>query len=336
MVSAPQDLDLSSNSWNILVDDGTIKNPQFQTVQATSFAVPQLSGGPPLRVFVVGNLKLGNVNIIGAANGTGSGVVFLASGDVTISGTVTLSTLVGSTHVAACRGTSGYTSHAQANGACYEVPPGGGGAAGPGAAGGRILDGSGTSTGLAGGPASGSDDLQPLVGGCSGGGFNNSDQGQSYVEGSYGGGAIQISSRKSITINGKLLADGDRGGEDQGQDCEDSLFGAGGGGGILLEAPTITLGPNSQVSAAGGDGFGCNPAQSTCGLPGKGGTGAAAATNGGDVNFTTALGSSAVYQAGGGGGSVGRIRINTPTGSYTQDATAVKNASLTTGSLKTR
>jgi len=182
----------------------------------------------------------------------------------------------------------------------------------------------------------GSDDLQPLVGGCSGGGFTNNDGGNSYVEGSYGGGAIQITSRKSITVSGKLLADGDRGGDDEGQACQDSVFGAGGGGGILLEAPAVVLGPNSRLSAAGGDGFGCNPAQSTCALPGTGGTGSAAATNGGDVYFATALGSSAVYYAGSGGGGVGRIRINTPTGSYTQDATAVKNASLTTGSLKTR
>jgi hypothetical protein len=329
MTPTPPDLDLSG-TWTINVDDGTIQNPQLQQVSAPNFDVPQLSGGPSLRVFVVGDLKLGDV-IVYSHSGGDLGVAFLASGDVTLSGTVTVNSGTGSIHSASCQGKNGASSHAQANDACYLLAAGGGGGATAGSSGGLIVDGGG-GTPILGGAASGSDDLQPLAGGCSGGGFNNTEGGTSLTEGSYGGGAIQITSRKSITVAGHLLADGGLGGDTEDQGCFDSTFGAGGGGGILLEAPTLTLAPMSSLSAAGGNGLGCNPATATCGVPGMGGTG----TTGGNVNFTTALGGGVIYYPGTGGGGVGRIRINTSTGSFTSDNTAVKNAVVTTGMVKTR
>jgi hypothetical protein len=188
-----------------------------------------------------------------------------------------------------------------------------------------------------GGAAFGTDDLQPLVGGCSGGGFDNSDSDEHFPEGAYGGGAMQITSRKSINVSGSIRANGDAGnGGGQPVACGYSFFGGGGGGGILLEAPDLTLRAGSTLSATGGDGRGCDPATTTCALPGHGGTGTAAASSGGDVAFTTALGGTAEFFGGSGGGGVGRIRINSSTGSYTADSTAVRNAAITTGMIKTR
>jgi hypothetical protein len=332
MVSNPVDLDLTG-TWNIILATGTVTNGSTM-MTPTSFLAPSLGGGPPTRVFVVNNLKLGNVGVMGPSDGSSISAAFLATGSITVTGIVAVDNGAGAIHSSACVGHPGYAS-SEPNGATILIPGGGGGAAAMGSSGGDIQDGS-SPVAVAGGAVYGTDDLQPLVGGCSAGGFSNQNSGKSYAEGSWGGGAIQLTSRMSIEIDGIVRADGSVGGSDRGQGALESRFGGGGGGGILLEAPVVTLGPHSTVSAAGGDGYGCNPMQSTCGLPGLGGTGAAAAIAGGDVQFMTALGSSAVFAAGTGGGGVGRVRINTPMGTYTLDATATRNALVTTGDLKTR
>jgi hypothetical protein len=53
-----------------------------------------------------------------------------------------------------------------------------------------------------------------------------------------------------------------------------------------------------------------------------------------DAQYTNA--SNIGIYAGGGGGGLGRIRINTPTGTYNKANTAIEAGALTTGTLATR
>ena len=249
-------------------------------------------------------------------------------------GIVATNSGAGSIRDSSCNGHPGLQSYEQ-SGACIFVSGGGGGGAAAGSSGGLLLDAD-PSTAIAGGPSFGTDDLQPLVGGCAGGGFHSNEAGVTYTDAQNGGGAIQLTSRSWITVTGTINMDGYGGYSDQDQGCRESWLAGGGGGGILLEAPVVTLTAHSTLSAAGGDGYGCNPAQQTCGTPGHGGTGATAATGGGNVQFTTALEPSAIFASGTGAGGVGRVRINTATSTYTLDASATRNAIVTTGTIKTR
>ncbi len=332
MVPNPQDLDLTGG-WTVHLETGEITNGTT-TLTPTSFLVPSLGGGPTTRVYVVNKLTLGNINLFGPLGGSTLSTAFLATADIQINGTVATNSGAGSIRDASCNGHPGVQSYEQA-GACIIVSGGGGGGAAAGSSGGLLLDAD-PSTAIAGGPAFGTDDLQPLVGGCAGGGFHNSEAGATYTDAQNGGGAIQLTSRSGITVNGTINMDGYGGYSDQDQGCRESWLAGGGGGGILLEAPVVTLAAHSTLSAAGGDGHGCNPAQQTCGTPGHGGTGATAATAGGNVQFTTALGPSAIFYSGTGAGGVGRVRINTATSTYTLDASATRNAIVTTGTIKTR
>jgi len=334
MVATPPDVDLTG-SWNLNASTGILTGPGGVTLTPPTFEVPSLAGGPETRLFVVNKLTIGDLMIFDDySQALYRSVSFLASGDVTVTGTVTIASSAGSIHSSSCRGASG-TDGAEQFGPCTFLSPGGGGAATSGAHGGTVID-SNPPVYKAGGIANGTDDLQPLVGGCSGGGASNSNSGVTTAEGGWGGGAIQISSRTSITVTGAIHADGDDGFSDRDQGCRESWLGAGGGGAILLEAPKVALSANAMVSAIGGTGWGCTPGTATCGAKGKGGTGTAAASPGGDAVFSTALGQDAEYYSGGGGGGVGRVRINTQSGSYTLDATAKINAVVTASTLKTR
>ncbi|MEP6866513.1 MAG: hypothetical protein ABJE66_38205 [Deltaproteobacteria bacterium] len=192
---------------------------------------------------------------------------------------------------------------------------------------------------IAGGGSYGTDDLQPLIGGCSGGGFNNAEAGDNFPEGSAGGGAIQISSRGSITVHGTVDASGSNGAfvEDGQQTLCGGMspLGGGSGGAILLEAPVVSLAATAILDAHGGDGAGCSPATQTCGLPGHGTHGVTAGTAGGDTSFVTALGDQ-LYAPGTGAGGVGRVRINTRTGNYSGDSASKLDGIVTTSILKTR
>jgi hypothetical protein len=160
---------------------------------------------------------------------------FLATGAVTISGTIDLT---GQSSVPA--GTSGQLSSELVG----PTTPGAGGYGGGSAAysGNASLPGLGPGGGIAGycgaGAFSGNLYLVPLVGGSGGGGSATGSGGA-------GGGAVLIASSVSITVTGTITAVG--GG------TTGTVFpypGGGAGGGIRLVAPTIS--GNGTITAAGG------------------------------------------------------------------------------------
>jgi hypothetical protein len=70
-----------------------------------------------------------------------------------------------------------------------------------------------------------------------------------------------------------------------------------------------------------------------CGHGGDGAAPGVDAQPGVSINYSSAP---AAITAGGGGGGLGRIRINTPNGTYTNANTTIEAGALTTGTLATR
>lgn len=171
----------------------------------------------------------------------GAPVVWLASGNVQISGTVDLKGASGTNAFAYSAGGPGGFAGGIRGG---EFPQG----AGSGPGGGRIEGCCGGSGGYGtlgaggelGGRTYGSPLLLPLIGGSGGGGVR-ADWGG--VGGGGGGGAILIAANGSITVAGSILADGGAGGNAQAGD--------GSGGAIRLVADTI--GGTGQLRARSGD-----------------------------------------------------------------------------------
>ena len=226
----------------------------------------------------------------------------MSAGDVSIAGTIyeAASGLAGGNDP--CTGVA-----SNAAGADNDVPGGGGG--GYGTAGAKGAGITLVASQVPGGSATGNPTLVPLRGGCWGGAT-------AYGSGGNGGGAIQITSGTKITIpaGGAVGAPGYGG----------YLNGGGGaGGGILLEAPTVTIAGGAYANGgSGGCGaftgsFSSNGDLTTTPAPGGpcdngqyGGNGAAGTTPPQDgPNLANVAGTK--QYAGGGGGAVGRIRVNT-------------------------
>jgi hypothetical protein len=310
-------------------DSGTIRNPDGATIEVTSGVA---SGDPEIRVFPVRSLELGNVEINGDLP-----AAFVANGDVTVTG-----------HVRVRAGSS--------SGAC-EGQDGGGGAFGTRGGDGDV---GGSDEGGAGGMIVGNEVLVPLLGGC-GSRLSPVCLGPDAEPGNeptHGGGALQLVSQTRIAFaagdNGNPGGAIDAGGA-RGRTCQffqyDGIYsdalGGGSGGGILLEAPLVELASGSAIAANGGGG-GCEgggsgedpdsedgtlsdqpAAGQVCGdqLGGNGASSGAAAGPGdaGSVFSITA----------GGGGGVGRIRINS-TEPIQQDGGAVVSPVPSIGSATVR
>lgn len=178
---------------------------------------------------------------------------------------------------AAYNGRPGTLGQTQCPGIRPQVPAayvGGGGGGSIGAAAAGDLSVSTTFQPGSGGGGGSADYLnRPAFGGTSGGGG--------------GGGALRIWAQDSISVSGRLLANGGAGGDAYigtngmaGCDPQPGAAGGGGSGGVIfLRAPAISVSGGAQVSAAGGEG-----------------------------------GFASLYATGGGGGAggLGRIRISAP------------------------
>jgi hypothetical protein len=332
MVPNAPDLDLSAGA-TIETMSGTVTT-SAGSMTVPSFLVSAPPNGAAIRVIVAGMVRLGDVAVAPGGPTDGPALAIIASGDITVAGRLSLTDVdrptAGGVAFSNCRGAAGST---QTSGSqVVSSGDGGGGHATAGGRGGGVDFQQGVPGG-AGGGVSGTETLVPLRGGCAGS--------------APGGGAVQLSSRKHIEVLGVIDANG---GLIQPAAASPEP-GGGAGGGILLEAPTVTLGAQAKLLANGGSGASCAayPMQSQtlepamggaasgpyCAAGGNGGAVGVDATAGGTASYTTST-SVTYFQGGGGGGGLGRARINTRDGTYTKASSSIEAAALTTGALQTR
>jgi len=251
----------------------------------------------------------------------------------------------GASQVTGCVGTD-VTAGLSAQTGEYWLGAGGGGGALAGGAGGEAHA---SGTGLAGGSAVGMADIVPLAGGCRGGTLLHND-GSIASRGGAGGGALQFVSRQAIRVvrDGTDIGILDVGGLGGGGNAA----GGGSGGALLLEAPIVVVdGAGVGLFANGGAGaggacgvkgndaiVGAQPAVGVaCGANtagGDGGTGSTGPTAG--ANGTCGSICSIGYKLGGGGGAVGRVRVNTQSGAFAVSSGAAISASWSVGQIGTR
>jgi hypothetical protein len=308
---------LNTDTGTVMVDGSPVVVNSATLVQASA---------PTIRVFVVRRLTAVAVTVTGSnalaivSNGNiDIGGVFAASADFNRPG-------AGAFNDGGCKGAPGGAP--VAGGA---VGGAGGGAFGLNAGrGGSGMNNNGTSAGGNGGTATGNPTLIPLRGGCDSGTVGASLFGA-------GGGAIQLVSRTRISVSGVVAANGASG------------SGGGSGGGILLEAPAVQIA--GAVVANGGAGAGgcliprpgedgrldATPATggTACDIGngrdgGAGGAGNLGARNGSSLSVAN----TGPAFAGAGGGSVGRIRVNTVAGGL--GGNGVFSPNPTTGVIITR
>lgn len=199
-------------------------------------------------------------------------VTMLATGDVTIAGTINLNAGNGSYIIPGAGGPGGFDGGqggvVNQSGKRGEGPGGGGGGSpytsysglsGGGGGGGFGASGSGGGTyfgnspGGAGGSSYGNEKILPLIGGSGGGGAGGTN---TYTAGAGGGGggAILIASSTTINVTGAITANGGNG--INGEASYPGGGGAGSGGGIRLIANTIS--GNGSLTAATGSAGGSN------------------------------------------------------------------------------
>lgn len=333
------DLDLTDGA-TIDTSTGAIKNGDGSSVVVTSQLLPAPANGVPVRVFIVKSAHLRDLTFAFPQQEAAIPAFALVSdGAITIDGTIDLTgakvrATPGSLIAGPCTGAAGLIVYSQVTNEEFVDGSGGAGYATSGARGGTINGG----TGGAGGQAFTNPSLSPLRGGC-----------RSQSPDSLGGGAVQFVSRQRIELLSGATIDASGGG---GVGDTELTPGGGSGGGILLEAPEVVLGNASVVAANGGGGAslehpGANGQRSLapapggtcanaghCGAGGNGGAGTTAPTNG--ASIATYPSDNHRAYAGGGGGSVGYIRINTGSGAYTKASDAIESPAPSSGALKTR
>jgi hypothetical protein len=329
MTATPIDLDLDDGTLN--ASAGTFTSSDGVTVTTVPvFQAPAPTGGVPINVVVAKSLTLGNITVVGA-----QAVAFLAIEAVSVTGTVT----VGTTAFAPTGCTGGGGGANALGNQPYVTGGGGGGNGTPGAPGGSVTGtAAGTVSGGAGGASGGSQTLVPLVGGCEGGHSPAAIGG-----GGHGGGAIQLMSRTSISITGAIVVDG---GSSQGSS------GGGAGGGILVEAPTVAIADGAMLLARGAGGAAANtlpvaptldgssPPGGVCTGPSEycsdGGNGAPGNRAGLSIVLPANMGlPNPTTYSGGGGGGIGRIRVNTADGTFTPSGSAILVGIQTNGTMLT-
>ncbi len=173
---------------------------------------------------------------------SGAPVVWLAQGNVTVSGAVVLDGAYGGGYYNegpffAEPGPGGFQGGRReidpiTSRACAGLGPGGGGSTSTGYGGGGAYATAGRpGTSAAGGSPYGDEYILPLIGGSGGAGGYETPPFNYPFGGGAGGGAILIASPTSITLDGQITANGGVGGGGPG--------GPGSGGAIRLRAPTV-------------------------------------------------------------------------------------------------
>jgi hypothetical protein len=228
---------------------------------------------PPTGVFNFTQINIpSGVVVTFTRNAANTPVVLLATGNVTINGTLDVSgSAGGSFGRPGAGGPGGFDGGAGADGLTTGVGgtglgPGGGGAGGPGQSGGGgggyLTAGTagGGTTGGAGGPAYGTVTLRPILGGSGGGGGGGSVTSFFGGGGGGGGGAIIVASSTSIALgtSSATVAIRANGGVGAVGSAAFTSGGGGSGGAIRVIAPTISgigqLQAQAQVGSGGANG----------------------------------------------------------------------------------
>jgi len=203
--------------------------------------------------------------------------IILATGDVTIAGTIDVSgesalQVINNITDRSQGGAGGPGGYAGGRGGGVQVNRLGGTGLGPGGArggleiAGLVRNGAGASYGTQGGagnsgvPAGsvyGTSLLTPLLGGSGGGGGSGAEaaNGKTGAGGGGGGGAILIAASGALTVSGSVLARGGNGGTVV--DGASGPGGGGSGGAIRLAAPSVTV--TGTLDVNGGSGVTFNP-----------------------------------------------------------------------------
>jgi len=272
---------------------------------------------------------------------TGSAaIVIIADGPIVVNAVVEAKGSCGTGDAAATPGPGGFPGGVAATddgsgsgGGKVGVAGAGGGGGGHGGTGGSGGVGPAAQAGGSGGVIVGTPTIDMLVGGAGGGATAGAG---GHARGGGGGGAVQLVSNTKIVLMSGGIDAGGCGGDSGAGGGDDGGGGGGAGGAILLEAPVIEgtgkLAVNGGGGGAGDDAAAAAGAQATLDrVPapgalgtsggGSGGPGAAGATYDGTKGVDDAT------HAGGGGGGIGRIRLNTRTG--TVAATGEMSPALT-------
>jgi hypothetical protein len=310
-------------------DLGIIQDANGTTVPVKTALVTQV-GGPEIRVFEAKSFAIADTTVQGSKP-----IALVAAGAITLTGRFLIrghgvTGAAGALYSGACVGNT-----AKQNPGDCSTPnsfgTGGGGNFQKGGVGGvNVFTNAGAAI----------TSSSPLVGGCAGG--SQLDMNEAIVaRGGGGGGGLQLVSSTSISLRDQGLVDlGGAGGQ--------STTGGGSGGTLILEAPAVSItGPATGVVANGGAGGGCGKTgpdgssdkSSALGpacqyyFGGNGGTGATAPGNGcvTPVDGCSAAECPVVY--GGGGGSVGRMRIATTNGTYATSGNPIFSVHIDTATL---
>jgi hypothetical protein len=306
---------------------GLVQDGNGATIAVPSVLVSQNGGASMIRVFKARSFVMDDVKVTGQ-----HALALVAPKSIVVRGLVDASAkkIVGGPgsqeSPAVCAGGDTQTQPSGCTGTnCYALGAGGGGNAVAGGAGGGF-NGPGAPAGVQ------VPTFVPLVGGCRGGRWLASDGATLVTTGGAGGGAIQIVSSTAIQLTtvGAISVGGGGGG---------GVTGGGSGGTVILEAPTVEFaGAGTGIFANGGAGGGCNASGADAQLSifraagpkcapnsaGDGGTASYPVTSG-----EICSGTCGVTYAGGGGGSVGRVRIATKTGTYQVAQGATVSAVIT-------
>lgn len=313
-------------------DLGLVQDANGTVLPVKTFTVDQV-GGAPIRVFESRSFEMQDVTVTGMAP-----FAFVAAGEIRVSGRLKADAIgsdpgPGARLTGVCFGAD--SMQLDASNVC-----GAGGTATPGAGGGGNHDmgGNGGANNPNGG--NGLTGFSPLAGGCAGGTQRKPDGANVFARGGGGGGAVQLVSLTSVVLTGAGLIDVGGGGGG-------STAGGGSGGIVIIEAPLVSFsGPGSGIAANGGAGGGCGMTGPDAGsttaaaiaptcsqyFGGSGGTGTKSP---GDGCFQEACGASDCPEApyGGGGGSVGRMRIATKDGAFATSGAPILSVRITTGAL---
>jgi hypothetical protein len=319
---------------NIDTDTGVVSSSDGTVVHDGSVSSLVTFGSLTIRVFAAPTLALHSIKV----NGT-LPIAFVAATTIDVDGLVDVSA-DGSNAGPGAAGSDSLSTAAPFEGTSCNIcslygAGGGGDAIAGGAGGGGSNGGTGAvaETGflLVGGGGGGSG-LVPVLG-----------HPDSVNPGGGGGGAIQLVAGTQLTLAGIINAGGGGG--------TSIMAGGGAGGVVILESPVVSIGAVGGIAANGGGGAGCFE------NGGDGTPDAVAAAGGSDSGLSPSMygGTGGVVSStiateaggeglppsgqgsyGGGGGSVGRARIATFDGTFTQDPSAIMSVVVTADTLQTQ